>query len=59
MTRTLTGLFDTYDEAESAVRDLEGAGIRHEHISIVANRAGAPPRTRGSVSDLSSSLSCF
>jgi hypothetical protein len=39
MTRTVTGLFDTYDAATEAVRDLEAAGIPHSDISIVANNA--------------------
>jgi hypothetical protein len=38
MTRTLTGLYDTYADAEEAVRDLEGAGISSDNISMVANR---------------------
>ena len=40
MTRTVTGLFDSYDAATQAVRDLEAAGIPHRDISIVANNAG-------------------
>jgi hypothetical protein len=39
MTRTVTGLFDSYDAATQAVGDLEGAGIPHRDISIVANNA--------------------
>lgn len=39
MTRTVTGLFDTYDAATEAVRELETAGIPHSAISIVANNA--------------------
>lgn len=39
MTRTVTGLFDSYDDATQAVRDLEAAGIPHRDISIVANNA--------------------
>src|SRR5579872_2599153 len=39
MTRTVTGLFDSYDAATQAVRDLEAAGIPHRDISIVANNA--------------------
>ena len=39
MTRTVTGLFDTYDAATEAVRELEAAGIPHSAISIVANNA--------------------
>jgi hypothetical protein len=37
--RTVTGLFDTYDHAASAVRSLKDAGIPSEDISIVANNA--------------------
>lgn len=44
MTRTLTGLFDSYDDAEGAVRDLEVAGVSHDQISIVANRGVAGER---------------
>jgi hypothetical protein len=40
MTRTLTGLYDSYDDAESVVRDLEAAAIPHDHISLVANNEG-------------------
>ena len=39
MTRTVTGLFDTYDAATEAVRELEAAGIPPSAISIVANNA--------------------
>ena len=38
-TRTLTALFDTYDHAAEAVRQLEAAGIAHGDISIVSNDA--------------------
>lgn len=37
MTRTVTGLFDSFDAATQAVKDLEAAGIPHRDISIVAN----------------------
>ena len=33
----ITRLFDTYDHASSAVRDLEAGGVPHSAISIVAN----------------------
>ena len=39
MSRTVTGLFDTHEDAEAAVRDLEGAGIPHSEVSIVASDA--------------------
>ena len=34
-TRTITHLYDTYDEAARAVSALEGAGIAHSDISLV------------------------
>ena len=37
MTETITGLFEAYQEAETAVRDLEAAGVPHKDISLVAN----------------------
>jgi len=46
MTRTLTGLFDSYEDAEGTVRDLEQAGISHQQISIVANRSVAGERVK-------------
>jgi hypothetical protein len=39
MTQTLTGLYDTYDEAKRTVSDLEAAGIPHSDISIIASNA--------------------
>ncbi len=39
MSTVITRLFDTYDHASSAVRDLESGGIPHSAISIVANGA--------------------
>lgn len=38
MPRTIAGLYDTYQDAASAVRDLETAGVLHEDISLLANR---------------------
>jgi hypothetical protein len=40
MTRTLIGLYDDYDNAASAVRDLEAAGISQDDISVIANDSG-------------------
>lgn len=37
MTQTVTGLFDSYDDAAAAVRKLEASGIPHSDISLVAN----------------------
>lgn len=39
MTQTVTGLFDSFEQAKSAVRDLEAKGVPHSDISIVANNA--------------------
>ena len=41
MAQILTSLFDTNDEAEQTVRDLEAAGIPHSDISIIASNAEA------------------
>ena len=40
MRRTLAALFDDYDDAATAVRKLEDAGISYRDISIVSNAAG-------------------
>jgi hypothetical protein len=37
MTQTITGLFDSYDDARRAVQDLEAAGVPHRDISIVGH----------------------
>ncbi len=37
MTQTIAGLFDRYDDAQRAVKDLEAAGVPHRDISIVAH----------------------
>lgn len=39
MTQTLTGLFDTYEDASRAVSSLEGLGVPHGDVSIVSNNA--------------------
>ena len=58
MTRTVTGLFDTYQYAQEAVRALEAAGVSHNDISIVANnthgehdRLGSGDRAAGAADD--------
>ncbi|RFB98045.1 hypothetical protein B5K08_05730 [Rhizobium leguminosarum bv. trifolii] len=38
--RTVTGLFDDYSDARSAVSRLEAAGVPSNDISIVSNKAG-------------------
>ena len=37
MTQTVTGMFDNYADANSAVNDLEAAGVPHADISLIAN----------------------
>ncbi|WP_192361515.1 hypothetical protein [Mesorhizobium mediterraneum] len=37
--KTVTGLFDNYDDASNAVGELEATGIPHSDISIVANNS--------------------
>lgn len=37
--RTITGLYDSYDDAREAVRALEQAGVPSDDISIVTNKA--------------------
>lgn len=37
--RTVTGLYDSYDEAQDAVGELEASGIPSSDISIVANNS--------------------
>ena len=37
MTVTISRLYDSYPDAEKAVRGLEAAGVPHSDISIVAN----------------------
>ena len=39
MTQTLARLYDSYEEASRAVRDLEAAHIPHSDISLIANNA--------------------
>ena len=40
MSVVITRLFDTYEHATQAVRELEAGGIPHSDISIVANNQG-------------------
>ncbi|KQV82150.1 general stress protein [Rhizobium sp. Root1220] len=37
--RTITGLYDSYDDAKAAVKALEDAGVSSDDISIVTNKA--------------------
>ncbi|MDT4740587.1 hypothetical protein [Bradyrhizobium sp. WYCCWR 12699] len=59
MTTTISRLYDSYADAERAVTRLEGAGVPHSDISIVANnsdnwygsRSGKVDRDRDGVDD--------
>jgi len=42
MTRTVTALFDSFDDAAQAVRKLEEAGVPHSEISLIASKGGKP-----------------
>ena len=37
MSVTISRLYDSYDAASRAVRDLEGAGLSHANISLVSS----------------------
>ena len=39
MTTTITRLYNSYAEARDAVRALEGAGVSHSNISVLANNS--------------------
>jgi len=39
MTKTISRLYNSYERAAQAVRDLEAAGVPHSDISIVANNS--------------------
>src|SRR5687767_6000911 len=39
MAQTVVGLFDSYQEAQQVVRELESSGFSHSDVSIVANDA--------------------
>ncbi|WP_298962829.1 hypothetical protein [uncultured Methylobacterium sp.] len=39
-TRTLSALYDSYDDAAAAVRKVEAAGVPHSDVSIVAQNEG-------------------
>lgn len=38
--RTVTGLYDSYDDARTAVKGLEDAGVSSDEISIVSHKEG-------------------
>ena len=38
--RTITGLYDSYEDAREAVKALENAGVPSDHISIISNMDG-------------------
>src|SRR4051812_7838229 len=48
MKSIVTKLFDTYEQAQRAVRDLEEAGVSHNDISIIASNADGRVRVESS-----------
>ncbi len=45
MTKTLSHLYDSYLDAEAAVRDLQAAGIHTDHIALLANNTDGAHKT--------------
>ncbi len=37
MSQTVARLYDSYEDAEATIRDLEAVGVSHDDISVVAN----------------------
>ena len=48
--RTVSRMYDNYDDAKAVVHDIEAAGIPHDNVSLVAN-ADAHGRTAATSSD--------
>jgi hypothetical protein len=44
MTQTITRLFDHYQDAEAAVREIERLGVPHSDVSIMANKGNDEAR---------------
>jgi hypothetical protein len=47
MKTTITGLYDSYDDAKAAVKALEDAGVPSDDISIVTNKANGDVNVEG------------
>ncbi|TWF43981.1 general stress protein [Neorhizobium alkalisoli] len=47
MKTTITGLYDSYDDAKRAVKALEDAGVSSDDISIVTNKANGDVDVEG------------
>ncbi len=45
--RTVAHLYDTYENAQQVVTELERSGFSHDDVSIVANQGIAPAETAG------------
>jgi hypothetical protein len=45
--RTVTGLYDSYDDARAAVKALEDSGVPSDDISIVTNKANGKTDVEG------------
>lgn len=53
MSIVITRLFDDYDQALHAVRDLEAAGIAHDNVSLVASNSDGSRDTAGTATTTS------
>ena len=52
--RTITRLYDSYDDAAQVVQNLEQAGVPHDNISLVANNVDQSRGNGGTASGLTS-----
>lgn len=46
--KTIIALFDTFSDAQAAVRELEASGFSHDHISVIAQKDVLPGQGDGS-----------
>ncbi len=47
MTTTVTGLFETRDDAANAVAEIKAAGVSKDEISIITNKAACASSSPG------------
>ena len=50
-TRTLTALYDRYEDATTAVAKLEAAGVPHSDVSLVSNKSNTMPQGDGHMAE--------
>ena len=58
MTKTISRLYNNYERAAQAVRDLEAAGVPHSDISLVANNSDDWYSTNGGTKRVERSSNC-